>query len=117
MKLPVRVLFAFDPKTYAAALKSVRLTDGDPWPAAPAWCTMFRSAQTAILVLNHQLGVEDKTPEDKLDGLIVHEAEHVRQFIMEMVREKEPSPEFSSYLVQSIFEDAKESYRKFLRNT
>ena len=59
-----------------------------------------------VRMMNVQLSLSE------VIGLIVHEANHVKQFIMEAISEHNPSDEFESYTVQEITRNLTQDYFK-----
>lgn len=53
-----------------------------------------------------------KMPKALIAESAVHEAVHIKQYIMEHIEESKPSAEFEAYLIQSIFNEIIRQYHK-----
>ena len=69
-------------------------------PTANATCYEFehKGKQCFIVTIKGWEGVDPL----EIAGLIVHEATHIKQHIMRIIGEKNPSDEFEAYMMQNI---------------
>ncbi|KQD09668.1 hypothetical protein APD05_08510 [Acinetobacter nosocomialis] len=59
-----------------------------------------------------QIGEAADKDQIQVYGLLLHEAVHVWQKVKKLMGEKEPSPEFEAYSIQSIAQDLFEMYEE-----
>lgn len=89
-----------DMKQVARSLKMPMLTDRDYGAAVHDGKTSDGERVNILHIPNWENGDSTQL------GLLVHEATHVAQNLMDHINEKEPSPEFQAFMVQGVFNTA-----------
>jgi hypothetical protein len=105
-------------KEYLAVCKHLKVENPTPWVASGARATnhTFESdGRLTCVVCMSELAQESEGVE--VAALIVHEATHIKQELMQSIGETHPSPEFEAYTMQSICQTLFEEYaRRALKN-
>ena len=91
------------PKLFAKELKRLGIKDSRNYTASPssdATCFEFEhhGKTSFIVTLKNWEGADPI----EVAGLIVHEATHIKQHVMRIIGEKNPSAEFEAYMMQNI---------------
>lgn len=98
---------------YLAEMKRLKVDDPWPWPGDNTATTIHYAQhdkvhECCIVCVN---GVE-KHHDTEVCGLLVHEAVHVWQKILDNIKETCPGREIEAYGIQSIAQGLIEAYRK-----
>ena len=95
--------------TFRRELKRLGLHDPPDWPDESSEAEMMEfeteGGGSVIIVC-----VPPNKNMDDLTATLVHEAVHIWQRIKEYIAEKEPSPEFEAYSIESIFKSLRAAY-------
>lgn len=105
---PVRIIYTSDPKVWSKEVKKHKwyMKDGSPldWPAGACAIEGYseEGGSTIAVLLNR----EHFSKKDKIGpvALLVHEITHVKQYIQNIIKEKEFSSESEAYLMQFLTE-------------
>lgn len=90
-------------------IKKYKLDAGDLPADIGSDAYAYHDPNTSIVVV--RLIAEDLSLVEVM-GLIVHEATHVKQYIMEQISEHNPSDEFEAYIMQEITKNLIQDYFK-----
>ena len=91
------------PKMFREELKRLGIKDSLDYMAnssSDATCYEFENKGKTSLIVTLK-GWEDADPID-VASLLVHEATHIKQHVMRIIGEKNPSSEFEAYMMQNI---------------
>lgn len=91
------------PELFKQELKRLNIHEELDYTASPtsnATCFEFEFKGKRCFIVT----IKEWEGKDPLEvaGLIVHEATHVKQHIMQIIGEQNPSPEFEAYMMQNI---------------
>ena len=87
---------------------------GEIYPTEAARCTFANKNDDSELVIVTVNEVYDNNP-FQITALLLHESVHVKQWLMELIGENKPSPEFEAYTIQDIYQRLFEAYEKTRR--
>ena len=99
------VLFGFCPSEKAWKREMNRLGSADlPYPSSGGSCSRFKATETSseCILVTIRDGEEKRRSLEEIVGILVHEATHVWQFILEHIGEDKASPEMEAYALQAI---------------
>lgn len=107
-QFPVYFGFCPDKKAWNREMKKMGVS-GCEIPESDGHCSTFESNGKicAIVTIGSQVDGKDS---NGIVGLIVHEAVHVFQHIVETIGEKSPSSEFEAYSIQFISQELITAY-------
>lgn len=95
----------FCPSEAAWKREAKRLKHNEPYPTTAGRCCVFEEGGKRCIIVTLADGIEDRLKHVEVIGLIVHEATHVLQFVLEKMDERNPSPEFEAYSMQAIVQN------------
>lgn len=100
---PVLIGFCPSEKAWRCEMKRLRCKD-EPYPQSDGRCTRFEASKNnhECIIVTVRDGSEFDHSLIEMVGLIVHEATHVWQFILESIGEGKPSAELEAYSMQAI---------------
>lgn len=101
----------FCPTKTAWKREAKRLNHSTPYPTSAGRCCVFEDGGSRCIIVTLGDGVEDRLQHVEIIGLIVHEATHVLQFVLEKMDEREPSPEFEAYSMQAIVQNLYQAWQ------
>lgn len=99
--LPIYVGYAPDEKAFRREMKRLGCENPPPYTLSggTTHCLRKDGALTTCIVCAKR---RDGVGTEAMIGLLVHEAVHVWQAVLESMSEEDPSPEFEAYTVQHI---------------
>ena len=105
---PVYFGFCPDKKAWAREMRRMGVK-GEKYPTSDGRCSTFESDGKVCAIVTINKRCDDKDG-NGIIGLIIHEAVHVWQLLMENIGESSPSSEFEAYAIQAISQELIEAY-------
>lgn len=110
---PVKFAFVPSKKAWKKTLKEMQVKS--EYPKEDATVTHFNVVgsphkRTCLVTVTDD--VSDRCDSVQIIALIVHEATHVWQYILDTIGETKPSSEFEAYSVQAIVQELLDAYEK-----
>ncbi|MFC0478977.1 hypothetical protein ACFFHG_02945 [Gellertiella hungarica] len=100
---PVSIGFCPSEKAWRREMKRLGCK-GEAYPSSDGRCTRFEASKSnsECIIVTLRDGAERDHSLVEVAGLLVHEATHVWQFIIESIGEGKPSAELEAYSMQAI---------------
>lgn len=114
VRSPYHISLCTSEKGFHKILKHLKLPKNQ-WPvfikeSFGACVYTFESEDGQLLaVVNME---KSKRPKEEVYAMLVHEAQHVLQYVLEYIGEDSPSKEFEAYSIQNISQNLFESYKR-----
>jgi hypothetical protein len=104
-------------KEYLAVCKHLNVKKPMPWVSSSARATNHTfeldGKLTCAVCISEPAQMHDGI---EIAALLVHEATHIKQELMQSIGETHPSPEFEAYTMQSICQILFDEYARRLKN-